>query len=306
MKRAKSPLTGVLLMAAGAALAPGIDVFAKLVPHEIPVAQVTAGRFIVQSSLLLPIAAFMSVLHRPNRAEIGLHLIRAILIMVATGLFFTALRAMPIADAIAVFFVEPFILTLLGAWILKETVGARRIIACIVGFVGALFVIQPSFADTGSVALLPLGTAACFAVYMILTRQMAQKMHPLAMQSYTALAAVALSVPILLFADGSNIAGLDPAWPNIFAVQMMFGVGVMATIAHLLISFAMVYAPASTLAPLQYLEIVAATILGFMIFDDLPTPTTLFGVFIIIASGLYVLARERKTNAITTPTTDAN
>lgn len=306
MKRAKSPLTGVLLMAAGAALAPGIDVFAKLVPHEIPVAQVTAGRFIVQSSLLLPIAAFMSVLHRPNRAEIGLHLIRAILIMVATGLFFTALRAMPIADAIAVFFVEPFILTLLGAWILKETVGARRIIACIVGFVGALFVIQPSFADTGSVALLPLGTAACFAVYMILTRQMAQKMHPLAMQSYTALAAVALSVPILLFADGSNIAGLDPAWPNIFAVQMMFGVGVMATIAHLLISFAMVYAPASTLAPLQYLEIVAATILGFMIFDDLPTPTTLFGVLIIIASGLYVLARERKTNAITTPTTDAN
>jgi drug/metabolite transporter (DMT)-like permease len=306
MKRATSPLTGVLLMAAGAALAPGIDVFAKLVPHEIPVAQVTAGRFIVQSSLLLPIAAFMSVLHRPNRAEIGLHLIRAILIMVATGLFFTALRAMPIADAIAVFFVEPFILTLLGAWILKETVGARRIIACIVGFVGALFVIQPSFADTGSVALLPLGTAACFAVYMILTRQMAQKMHPLAMQSYTALAAVALSVPILLFADGSNIAGLDPAWPSIFAVQMMFGVGVMETIAHLLISFAMVYAPASTLTPLQYLEIVAATILGFMVFDDLPTPTTLFGVLIIIASGLYVLARERTTNAITTPTTDAN
>jgi drug/metabolite transporter (DMT)-like permease len=249
MKRATSPLTGVLLMAAGAALAPGIDVFAKLVSHEIPVAQVTTGRFIVQSSLLLPIAALMSVLHRPNRAEIGLHLIRAILIMVATGLFFTALRAMPIADAIAVFFVEPFILTLLGAWILKETVGARRIIACIVGFVGALFVIQPSFADTGSVALLPLGTAACFAVYMILTRQMAQKMHPLAMQSYTALAAVALSVPILLFADGSNIAGLDPAWPSIFAVQMMFGVGVMETIAHLLISFAMVYAPASTLTP---------------------------------------------------------
>ena len=80
----------------------------------------------------------------------------------------------------------------------------------------------------------------------------------------------------------------------------------MAAIAHLLISFAMVYAPASTLAPLQYLEIVAATILGFMIFDDLPTPRTLFGVLIIIASGLYVLARERKTNPITTPTTDAN
>lgn len=305
MKRTASPLTGVLLMAAGAALAPGIDVFAKLVPHEIPVAQVTAARFIMQSSLLLPIAAFLGVLHLPNRKEIGLHLIRATLIMVATGLFFTALRAMPIADAIAVFFVEPFILTLLGAWILKETVGPRRIIACVIGFIGALFVIQPSFANTGPVALFPLGTAACFAVYMILTRQMAQKMHPLAMQSYTALAAVALSVPILFLADGSNIAGLDPAWPSGFAVQMMIGVGVMATIAHLLISFAMAYAPASTLAPLQYMEIVAATVLGFMIFDDIPTPTTLFGVSIIIASGLYVLARERKNNAIATPVSDA-
>jgi drug/metabolite transporter (DMT)-like permease len=305
MKRAASPLTGVLLMAAGAALAPGIDVFAKLVPHEIPVAQVTAARFIMQSSLLLPIAAFLAVLHLPSRHEIGLHLIRATLIMVATGLFFTALRAMPIADAIAVFFVEPFMLTLLGAWILKETVGPRRIIACVIGFIGALFVIQPSFADTGAVALLPLGTAACFAIYMILTRQMAQQMHPLAMQSYTALAAVALSVPILIMADGSGIAGLDPAWPSAFAIQMMIGVGVMATIAHLLISFAMAYAPASTLAPLQYLEIVAATILGFMIFDDIPTPTTMFGVTIIIASGLYVLARERKNNVASGPNLDA-
>lgn len=305
MSQPASPMTGVLFMTAGAVLAPGIDVFAKLVPHEIPVAQVTAARFILQSSLLLPIAAFFAVLHRPNGHEVALHLIRATLIMVATGLFFTALRAMPIADAIAVFFVEPFILTLLGAWILKEAVGPRRIIACVVGFVGALFVIQPSFSNVGPVALLPLGTAGCFAIYMILTRQMAQRMHPLAMQSYTSVAAVVLSVPILFIADGSAIAGLDPTWPSPFAIAMMIGVGVMATVAHLLISFAMAYAPASTLAPLQYLEIVAATIFGFLIFDDVPSPTTLFGVLIIISSGLYILARERKVGANATPITDA-
>ena len=297
MKPANATLTGILLMASGAMIAPGIDVFAKLVPHEIPVAQVTAARFIMQSSILLPIAAFMAVLHLPNRQEVVLHLLRATLIMVATGLFFTALRSMPIADAIAVFFVEPFILTLLGAVILKETVGPRRIIACLIGFVGALFVIRPSFANTGAVALLPLGTAACFAVYMILTRQMAQKMHPLAMQSYTAIAAVVLSVPVLCFADGSNIAGLDPAWPSAFAVQMMIGVGIMATLAHLLIGFAMAKAPASTLAPLQYLEIVTATIFGIALFSDVPTPTTLLGVAIIISSGLYILARERQSSA---------
>jgi drug/metabolite transporter (DMT)-like permease len=296
MKPANATLNGVLLMASGAMIAPGIDVFAKLVPHEIPVAQVTAARFIMQSSLLLPIAAFLAVLHRPNKNEVLLHLLRATLIMVATGLFFSALRSMPIADAIAVFFVEPFILTLLGAVLLKETVGPRRIIACFIGFIGALFVIRPSFANTGAVTLLPLGTAACFAVYMILTRQMAQKMHPLAMQSYTAIAAVVLSAPVLWLADGSNIPGLDPVWPNAFAVQMMIGVGIMATLAHLLISFAMSKAPASTLAPLQYLEIVTATIFGITIFGDIPTSTTLLGVAIIISSGLYILARERQTS----------
>ncbi len=285
---------GVTLMALGALIAPGIDVFAKLVPHDIPVGQVTAARFMLQSSLLVPIALAMGVLHWPRGREWALHAVRAVLIMVATGLFFTALRAMPIADAIAIFFVEPFVLTLLGAWLLGETVGARRIMACVVGFGGALLVIQPSFATVGPVALLPLGTATCFAFYMILTRRMAQVMHPLALQSWTALAAVVLALPVLWMAEGSGLAGLDPAWPSAYAVAMMLGVGVMATLAHLLISFALSLAPASTLAPLQYLEIVAATGLGLAVFGTVPSGLTLLGVAIIVASGLYVLHRERQ------------
>ena len=294
MNKPPSVISGVLLVALGAALAPGIDVFAKLVPNNIPVGQVTAARFILQSTLLLPIAVLLGVLHRPDMREIGLHLARAALIMIATGLFFTALRAMPIADAIAIFFVEPFFLTLLGAWILKEQIGIRRIIACFVGFGGALLVIQPSFSQIGPVAFLPLGTAACFAVYMVLTRQMAQRMHPVTMQAYTAIAAVVIALPILALANGTSIPSLDPVWPSQFGVLMMLGVGVMATIAHLLISFALAQAPASTLAPLQYLEIVAATILGYLIFADIPGQLTLLGVAIIVGAGLYVLARERQ------------
>ena len=293
LKKPPSVLGGVILMAIGASLAPGIDVFAKLVPNSIPVGQVTAGRFIVQSALLLPIAIFLGVLHRPDMREIGLHLARASLIMIATGLFFTALRAMPIADAIAIFFVEPFFLTLLGAWILKEQIGVRRIVACFVGFGGAMLVIQPSFAEIGPVAFLPLGTAATFAVYMVLTRQMAQRMHPVTMQSYTAIAAVVIALPILWLANGTSIPSLDPAWPSQFALWMMLGVGVMATIAHLLIAFALSQAPASTLAPLQYLEIVAATVLGYLVFADVPGRLTLLGVTIIVGAGLYVLNRER-------------
>ncbi|MFT6023585.1 MAG: drug/metabolite transporter (DMT)-like permease [Ascidiaceihabitans sp.] len=296
MNKQPSVIGGVVLMALGASLAPGIDVFAKLVPNDIPVGQVTAGRFIVQASLLLPIAIVLGALHRPDMREVGLHLARAALIMIATGLFFTALRAMPIADAIAIFFVEPFFLTLLGAWILKEQIGMRRIMACFVGFGGALLVIQPSFAEIGPVAFLPLGTAATFAVYMVLTRQMAQRMHPVTMQAYTALAAIVIALPVLALANGTNIASLDPVWPSQFGLWMMLGVGVMATIAHLLISFALARAPASTLAPLQYLEIVAATALGYLVFADVPGPLTFLGVAIIVGAGLYVLARERQTH----------
>src|SRR6056297_450387 len=169
-------LLGIFCMIAFAVIAPVMDAFAKATPEYIPVMQILAFRFGIQVLLLAPLVLWMRLLHRPDLRECGLHLIRAALIVVATGLFFTAVRYMPIANAIAIFFVEPFILTLLGGFILREEVGPRRIIACVIVFIGAIFVIQPSFQDLGLVALFPLGTALCFAFYMIMTRQMAKRL----------------------------------------------------------------------------------------------------------------------------------
>ncbi|WP_297770018.1 DMT family transporter [uncultured Roseovarius sp.] len=294
MDQAARASLGILLMVGFCVLAPLQDSFAKLIGGDIAVGQVAATRFLFQAGLLLPLALTFGWLHRPARAELGLHLVRSVLLLVATGCFFTALRFMPIADAIAIFFVEPFILTLLGGLLLGEPVGPRRYIACGVGFAGALLIIRPSFQDVGAVALLPVVTAGCFAIYMILTRRMATRMHPITLQVYTGLAALVLATPILWAFDGSGVEPLDPAWPTGPVLWFLVGLGVVATLSHVCLSFALSLAPASLLAPLQYLEIVAATVLGFYIFGDLPDAMSFAGIALIVASGLYVFLRERQ------------
>lgn len=290
---------GILFMVAFAAIAPVMDAFAKATPAEIPVTQILAARFGIQVAILLPLAAILRLSTRPTPRDIGLHLARGAFLLAATGCFFTAVRHMPIANAIAIFFVEPFILTLLGWLFLREAVGWRRLTACAVGFGGALLVIRPSFSDLGWVTLLPLGTAVLFAGYMLLTRSMSQRMHPLTLQAHTALAAAVLVIPPLAALDGSGLALWDPVWPRGLAVWTLLGVGIVATVSHLFITYALRFAPAGTVAPLQYLEIVGATAIGFVVFGDFPQPLTWLGIAIIVASGLYVFARERATGHAT-------
>lgn len=296
-------LLGILYMVGFCLLAPLMDAFAKATPAEVPAAQIITARFVVQIVLLWPLAVAMGQFAWPSRRSIGLHFLRAGSLLLATWLFFSAVRAMPLASAIAIFFVEPFVLTFLGAIFLKEEVGMRRIMACLVGFGGALLIIQPSFTNLGVVALFPLGTAVLFATYMILTRMMSQSLHPVTTQLHTAIAASVLVVPVLWFYDGSGITALDPVWPDETAMSTLLGVGVMATISHICITFALRNAPAATIAPLQYLEIISATAVGYIAFDELPNGLTWVGIAIIVGSGLYVFARERvREQEITRPT----
>ncbi|MEM7596152.1 MAG: DMT family transporter [Pseudomonadota bacterium] len=291
--RARTGL-GLGLMVAFALFAPLMDALAKLIGESAAVGQIAAVRFVAQSVLLFPLAIVFGWLHRPDRHEMGLHLARAVLLLVATSFFFTALRFMPMADTISIFFVGPFFVLLLGRLFLGETVNARGYIACAVGFSGALFIIQPSFATVGPAALFPLVTAVTFAIYLVLTRQMATRMHPITMQVYTGFAALVLAVPVLWAFDGSGVAPLDPIWPDADTLILLLILGVVATISHVMISFALSMAPASLVAPVQYLEIVSATALGFFIFGDLPGPWTYLGVALIVSAGLYVVAGETK------------
>ncbi len=290
-------LTGIGLMLAFCVLAPLLDTASKLATATIPVGQITAARFLVQGLLMVPVALVMGLVWRVTRREAGLLLARAVFLIASTYGFVAGVQVMPIADALAIVFVEPFILLLLGHLIFGDHIGPRRIIASAVGFVGCLLVIQPSLAAFGLVALFPLVSAFAFAAYMLITRAMSAGVHPVMQQLHTSIAGTVICLPLLALADVTHWPTLDPVMPQGWAWLWLFGVGFWAAASHMCMTVALKYAPASTLAPIHYLEIITAVLLGYVVFGDFPNAMTFAGIGVIVASGLYIIHRERMTAA---------
>ncbi|PXW66360.1 EamA domain-containing membrane protein RarD [Loktanella sp. PT4BL] len=288
-------LAGVALMLGFCITAPLLDVAAKLASGSLPVGQITAARFIVQCILMAPFVWMMGLSLRVAQGHWLALLFRAMLLLGSTFCFIAAISVMPLADALAIVFVAPFIVLLVGKFYLGEDVGLRRVGAAVVGFVGVMFVIQPSFAAFGAVALFPLGTAVGFAFYILVTRGLSRRMHPVTLQFYTGLIASLLCLPVMMLAQGTGSAFLDPAWPQGIAWVWLLGVGFFATVSHMMMTYALSLAPSATLAPLQYLELPVATMLGYLVFGDFPNALTLTGIAIIIGAGLYMIHRERVT-----------
>ena len=286
------PLLGILLVLGFTIMGPVMDTFAKLASNEIPIGQISFSRFLVQSIIIIPIALFLKILYWPTKGEILLHFIRASFILTATSLFFAAIKFMPMADAIAIFLVNPFIMTFLSHLILKEKIGWRRVLACIVGFSGSMLILKPSFALFGVVALYPLGTAITYSFYMIITKYMTKNIHPITLQAFTGTSAVVIILPLLLIFNNSFFEPLHIVWPSLKSLLLLIAVGVTATISHLFVVYGLKFSPASTIAPILYLEIVSAAILGYFVFLDIPDHFTVIGVSIIILCGIYIFIRE--------------
>lgn len=293
MNRTDRTLTGVALMLVFCLIAPLIDVSSKLAAQAVPVGTVTLGRFVVQATLMAPVLPLMGLGFGLERRAMGLMALRSLMSVLSTFCFIAAVRVMPIADALAIAFLEPFIILLIARLVLKEQVGPRRTGAAIVGFCGSLLVIQPAFVHFGLVALFPLGTAFSFALYILVTRSLAHLVHPVAMQFHTALWAGAICLPLLALGGPLGEPSMTFAWPvGIFWVWCA-SVGVAATISHMAMTYALKFAPSSTLAPLHYLEIVPAALFAYLVFGDFPNGLTWCGIAVIIGSGLYVIHRER-------------
>ena len=286
---------GMALMAVTMLLVPGIDAIAKILSSTLAPGQVAWGRFVFQTAVLLP---FMLVTRRPVATrQAGIHAARGALLAGAILLLFWALKYLPIANAIAIFFVEPLILTLFSAVFLGERVGMRRLAAVVVGLIGALIVIRPNWALFGWAAVLPLGTAVCFAGYLSLTRHSAAAEDPLVMQLWAGIfAALALTV-VVASGAGLEIAVLEPTWPAMTGWILLLALGLLSAVGHVMLAFAFRHAAAGILAPFQYIEIISATILGLVLFDDFPDTITWLGTALIIAAGLYVFVRERRVAA---------
>ncbi len=286
-------LTGVMLMLGFCLTAPLLDVAAKLATASIPIGQITAARFVVQCALMAPFIWAMGLSLRVPQGQLVALIARALLLLFATFCFVAAIRVMPLADALAIVFVAPFIVLLVGKFYFGEEVGARRVGAALVGFVGVLCVIQPSFAAFGAVAIIPLGTAVAFAFYILVTRDLSRRVHPVALQFHTGLIASLLCIPVLLLSDGSGSDLFDPVWPSDIAWLWLFAAGFFATISHMMMTYALSLAPSATLAPLQYFELPVAAVFGYLVFNEFPNRLSLTGIAIIIAAGLYMIHRER-------------
>nr|WP_171123218.1 MULTISPECIES: DMT family transporter [unclassified Ruegeria] len=273
--------------------APLLDVSAKLASTSVPVGQITAARFVVQCALMAPFIWIMGLSVRVAKDQVMVLVFRSLLLVFATFCFIAAIRVMPLADALAIVFIAPFIVLLIGKFYLGEDVGPRRVGAALVGFVGVLLVIQPSFAAFGAVAIIPLGTAIAFAFYILLTRGLSRRVHPVTLQFHTGLIASLFCIPALIIAQGSGSDLFDPVWPTDIALLWLLGAGFFATVSHMLMTYALSFAPSVTLAPLQYFELPIATLFGYLVFNDFPNTLSLLGIAIIIGAGLYMIHRER-------------
>jgi drug/metabolite transporter (DMT)-like permease len=280
------PLVGVGLMLAAMAILPVIDVFAKKLGQAgMPILVVVWARALFGGLMTLPFALQAQGARAFRPAQPLRQLARALLLFGATFLFFQALKYLPIADALAIFFVNPLVIVILSAMLLREKVGPRRWAAVAVGFIGTLIIIRPGLVEVNPGSLYALGAGVALGSYFVMTRAMAGVADAMVLNFQTSAIGAALMTLALPF-----------LWVGPSPVQwvMLASLGVIATLGHVLITKAYEHAEASLLAPLAFTEIIMAILLGWWFFGDLPDRWTVLGVAILIASAVYISVRERK------------
>ena len=198
-------LFGILLMLLFCLLAQLGDALAKLLGQSVPLTQLIFVRFAMQAALLIPLVYIMGRKWRMSGWVLGFAWLRIGFLIAAIACMVITLRYLPLVDTIAIVFVMPFILLLLSNIFLQEVVGQHRLIACLVGFAGTLLVIQPSFENVGTPALLPLLAALLIAFFMMVTRKIAKVTDPIRLQAANGVMAVLMLAPALWFFGAANL-----------------------------------------------------------------------------------------------------
>lgn len=284
--REDRPAAAVLIMAVAIFLFTLIDTSAKwLILAGMPALQVVfsryAGAFLTALILFLPRGGLGEF--RSNRPWI--QMLRALALLGGTICNFFALRYLPITLTIAMFFAMPIVVTLLSIPVLGERVGLRRFLAVVVGFIGVLVIVQPWGAHFHWAIFFSIAALLSASTYFVLTRLLAGVDNNSTSQLWTnGLATLAL-LPIAL---------QNAVWPEGTLNMFVFlFIGFFGGIGHILATLAFRFAPASTLAPVTYVQVLYATAVGYLVFNTLPTIWTAIGTAIIIGSAVYIWQRER-------------
>ena len=202
--------------------------------------------------------------------------------------FFLSLRYLPLADAIAIAYVLPFLILGVG-WMTGDRASPLSLGLCLLGFIGTLMVVQPSFAEVGWPALLPLVVAVLFTGFMFITRKISKHIDPIDLQAANGVCAMVILLPIAAFGSALDIPLLTMVPVTRFEFSALLGLGVLGTLAHLSMTWALRYASAPTVAPVQYLEIPFAALYGLVLFGDLPNGMAAVGIIVTVTAGLLVV-----------------
>ncbi len=284
---------GIWIVVLAMLMFPSLDVLAKLLAKTLSPVQISFLRVVCQALFFVVMMRKLPRLNYPIKLTINL-LLCAIVMNTGIILMVWGLMYLPVANAIALFFVEPLLLMLLSSVILKEKSSPIRYLLAVIGLVGAMIVIRPNWQLYGWPAILPIGCALCFAVYLLIIRSTRSQVSTTQAQAYISLAGTLILGLVLYVGKNLTIPVLswNPIVPENYSLILLLGF--FATLTHWLMGKALTLNQANIVAPFRYLEIISATALGYLIFNEIPDFMTWVGTAVILSSGLMLMRLERQ------------
>ncbi|MCH9674101.1 MAG: DMT family transporter [Gammaproteobacteria bacterium] len=274
-----APRRGIALMVTAMLVLAIMDALSKWLSTRYPVAQIVAVRFFVFTIFALAIARPRRIAEAFATRQLGWQIARGLALIAEVTVFVLALRALPLADVHAIAGVAPLLVTGLAVLCLGETVNRKQWIAIGAGFAGLLVIIRPGAIGTDVLTLLPLLGAGLWAVYQILTRKVS-----------TDRASVSLFfVALIGFFVSGCVAPFVWVTPDAQGWALLVTLGLLGSLGHYLVIAAFRIASASSLQPYHYTLLVWATLLGALVYGDVPDGWTIVGALIIVLSGIYCL-----------------
>ena len=282
----KSTLSGIALFMFGVFLFACMDTTTKYLAGQYPAPMVVALRYISQFLLMVVLLSPSQGRKLLQTQRTGLVVIRASCIAVGSLCMTMALQRMPVAETSAIVFLCPMIVVLMAGPVLKEHVGKFAWLASIAGFIGVLLIARPGSGLDAFGVLLAFGAALTNALYQLLSRVLASTETTLALLFYTALV-------------GSIGYGISLPWfwtgdlPPTTHIALFFSTGLLGGIGHYLLTVAHRHTPASSLAPVQYSQLIWASLLGWLVFSHVPDGLGILGMIIIAVAGASVALKSR-------------
>jgi drug/metabolite transporter (DMT)-like permease len=284
-------LRALAFMLVGMLTIPLVDVFAKFLGQQsVPILMMVWSRFFFGAIAALPFVLMRTGAQGLTSQHPKLQALRTFFLIGGTTFFFAGLLYLPSADTLALYFINPILITAMSPLLLGERVDIQRWLMVFVGFIGVLIVIRPGFQALNLGVVFGLAAGFCGACYAIVTKRMSGRVDAIAMNFQTCLfGAVPLTLALPFF------------WvtPNASQWGMLIGIGAVAILSHVMIARAYDQADASLISPLAYTEMINAVAFGWFFFADFPDSYTFLGVAILIGSAIYISARERKREIVT-------